>query len=160
MCETLNIKINVFTYLCLYVSCRWAELFLMLSGRREKMRARKKNWFCLKTVNSSPSWRLCRVVWRSPLIIFTFTTAAVRKKRQRKVRKYAIINISPSNCCSKDSFRKENYLCLQASVSISRGRFLSSEKSIWDAITCDGLHWSCSSLTRLITSSTSKRRCF
>lgn len=66
----------------------------MLSGWREKTRARKKNWFCLKTVSSSPSWRLFRVVWRLPRTIFTSMMAAVRKRRRRKVRKYVITNIT------------------------------------------------------------------
>ncbi len=66
----------------------------MPSGWREKTRARKKNWFSLKTVSSSPSWRLFRVVWRSPRTIFTSMMAAVTKKRQKKVRKYVIMNIT------------------------------------------------------------------
>lgn len=60
--------------------------FSMLAGRREKTRARKKSWFCLKTVSSSPSWQLFPVVWRLPHITCTSMTAAVRKRRQRRVR--------------------------------------------------------------------------
>lgn len=38
------------------------NILLARSGWRVKMRARKKNWFCLKTVSSSPSLQLFQVV--------------------------------------------------------------------------------------------------
>ena len=59
---------------------------LVLSGWREKTRARKRSWFWLRTASSSPSWRWFLVVWRLPRIIFTSMMATVRKKRQKRVR--------------------------------------------------------------------------
>lgn len=63
------------------------QTFLLLSGWRERMRARKKNWFCPRNVSSSPSWQLFQAAWRWPHTIFTSTMAAVRKRRRKKVSK-------------------------------------------------------------------------
>lgn len=60
--------------------------FSMLAGQREKTRARKKSWCCLRTASSSPSWQLFPVGWRLPHITCTSMMEAVRKRRQRKVR--------------------------------------------------------------------------
>lgn len=73
--------------LCVKFSANYITIYhvLILSGWREKMRARKKNWFCLKTASWSPSSPWFRVAWRLPHIIFTSMMAAVRRERPRKV---------------------------------------------------------------------------
>lgn len=132
---------------------------MLLSEWKERMRVRKKNWFCLKIVSSSPSWLWCRVDWRSPRTICTSTMAAVRKKRQRRVRNVClwklhlsvlwlfkgsclrwVISAPPLSCRNRVWFQT-------TSVSASRGPF----EEIQPATVCAGafLYWPGSLLHQL-----------
>lgn len=116
--ETLNfttLALNIFEkfWIIMFVNMQSRNCkgltFSYAIGWRGKTRARKKNWFCPKTVSSSPSWQSFPVVWRLLRTIFISMMAAVRKKKQRKVRKYVIKNITPNfffYCFSKSPYRR------------------------------------------------------
>lgn len=112
----------------------------MPSGWREKTRARKKNWSCLKTASLSPLWRLFQVVWRSPHTIYTSMMAAARGKRQRKVRHFLIKTIAhycffPRRSSHESICISRNWVWFQeASVSAQR----SPSEALQPAAVCAG----------------------
>lgn len=86
--------------------------FVLFSGRREKMETRKKNWFCLKTVSSSPLWLLFRVVWRLPHITCISMMAVVRRKKQKKVENICDITLCLLFTVFQMVLSKCNHVCV------------------------------------------------